>query len=240
MLSNIKHIAILIAMQAEAQPLIEQLNLTEDNADFASPYPLKVFTGEHQGKKLSIVLNGTDARFNVDNIGTQAAALTAFLTLKHLEPDVLISAGTAGAFDAKGAKIGDIYFSKNIKFHDRRIAIPGFKEYGVGNYDGPNVEHLASEINAKVGIVSTGNSLDMPDTDREMIHLNEADVKEMEAASIAWAAEMFGKPMFAIKSVTDLVDVPVSTEEQFLENLSMASKALQRAVMLTLEKLASN
>jgi nucleoside phosphorylase len=31
-------------------------------------------------------------------------------------------------------------------------------------------------------------------------------VKEMEAAAIAWSAHLFGTPMFALKSITDIVD----------------------------------
>jgi nucleoside phosphorylase len=46
------------------------------------------------------------------------AALQAF------KPDLLISAGTAGGFKARGGEIGDVYISKAVMHHDRRIAIP--------------------------------------------------------------------------------------------------------------------
>lgn len=235
-----EHIVILIAMAAEAQPLIQRLNLKPEATDFAAPYPHKLFSGQQQGKKISIILNGTDSRFKVDNVGTQAAALTTFLTLKHLQPDLVINAGTAGAFHSKGAKIGDIYLSQKIKFHDRRIGIPGFTEYGVGDYSSFDVAHLASKISAKLGVVSTGNSLDMSDIDLKMLQQNQADVKEMEAASIAWVADIFGTPMFSVKAVTDLVDVLTPSEKQFLENLLLASNNLQEAVIKILAALDSD
>jgi 5'-methylthioadenosine nucleosidase len=58
----------------------------------------------------------------------------------------------------------------------------------------------------KVGVVSTGNSLDCTPTDAEVMKANEASVKEMEGAAIAQVAQMYGVPIFAIKSVTDIVD----------------------------------
>jgi Phosphorylase superfamily len=33
-----------------------------------------------------------------------------------------------------------------------------------------------------------------------------ATIKEMEAAAVAWVAQLFGKPMFCVKAVTDIVD----------------------------------
>lgn len=33
-----------------------------------------------------------------------------------------------------------------------------------------------------------------------------ATIKEMEAAAIAWSANLFGTPMFCVKAITDIVD----------------------------------
>lgn len=56
---------------------------------------------------------------------------------------------------------------------------------------------------------------------------NEASVKDMEAAAIAWVAELSKTPFFALKVVTDIVDGDRPTQDEFLENLSAASKSLQ-------------
>lgn len=65
----IKHIALLIAMEAEAHPLIEhlQLKLVPNKFQFC---PLKIFQGEFHGGLLSVILNGKDQTFGVDNVGT--------------------------------------------------------------------------------------------------------------------------------------------------------------------------
>jgi nucleoside phosphorylase len=49
----------------------------------------------------------------------------------------------------------------------------------------------------------------------------------MEAAAIAWAAELTSTPMLALKVVTDIVDGERATQDEFLENLSTAAASLQ-------------
>ena len=56
------------------------------------------------------------------------------------------------------------------------------------------------------GIVTSGNSLDYTREDMDAMVAAGAAVKEMEASAIAWAAHLFGTPMFALKSITDIVD----------------------------------
>ena len=46
------------------------------------------------------------------------------LKMQAFKPDLLISAGTAGGFKAQGGAIGDVYISKAVMHHDRRIPIP--------------------------------------------------------------------------------------------------------------------
>ena len=55
-------------------------------------------------------------------------------------------------------------------------------------------------------------------------------VKEMEAASIAWAANLFGKPLLCVKAITDIVDGERAAADEFLENLNAAAAALQGMV----------
>lgn len=52
----------------------------------------------------------------------------------------------------------------------------------------------------------------------------------MEAASIAWAASLYSKPLICIKAITDIVDGDKPTSEEFLANLHSAAAALQGMV----------
>ena len=60
----------------------------------------------------------------VDNVGTVPAALTTYLAIQTLKPDLVISLGTAGGFKAKGGEVGDVYISTGFANHDRHIPIP--------------------------------------------------------------------------------------------------------------------
>ncbi len=59
---------------------------------------------------------------------------------------------------------------------------------------------------------------------------NDASVKDMEAAAIAYVAELANVPFFALKVVTDIVDGDRPTTEEFLENLGTAAKSLQEKI----------
>jgi hypothetical protein len=66
---EIKHIALIVAMEAEGQPLIEHLGLQK--IDNSSPFaPCVVYQGDFEEGKLSVVLSGKDGRFGTDNVGT--------------------------------------------------------------------------------------------------------------------------------------------------------------------------
>jgi 5'-methylthioadenosine nucleosidase len=74
---------------------------------------------------------GVCKEYGVDNVGTVPATLTTYLAIQTFAPDLVISAGTAGAFKAKGAAIGDVYHSTHTINHDRLIEIPAFTAYGM-------------------------------------------------------------------------------------------------------------
>jgi 5'-methylthioadenosine nucleosidase len=90
-------------------------------------------------------------------------------------------------------------------------------------------------VPAAAAAACAGNSLDYTDKDMEIMTNHKAAVKEMEAAAIAWVAQLFKKPMFCVKAVTDIVDGDKPTQEEFLENLHAAAAALQQVLPKVLE-----
>ena len=237
-------------MEAEAQPLIDHLSLKPNQEFFNSPTssgtaPFLAYQGKHESCNITIVTNGKDAVHGtgVDNVGTIPAALATYLALDKLNSnpdkkvDLLINAGTCGGFKKMGAEIGDVYLTTAVANHDRRIIIPGsgFEEYGIGKVESTTVSSLAKEINAKLGVCTTGNSLDAHDVDHKLMQENEASVKDMEAAAIAWSCEMHQTPHFGIKVVTDIVDGDKPSHEEFMENLGTAAQSLQGALPKVIE-----
>mmetsp|Transcript_15581 Transcript_15581/g.33749 ORF Transcript_15581/g.33749 Transcript_15581/m.33749 type:complete len:251 (+) Transcript_15581:149-901(+) len=233
----INNVVIAIAMEAEASPFVNHLNLQPDTSFFPSETPFHAFRGKHNNCNLTVITNGKDEVHDtgVDNVGTVPAAIATFLALQKLKggddpADLLINAGTCGGFQRKGAAIGDVFLTTAVANHDRRIAIPGFTPYGTGRIESASVENLASHLDAKLGICTTGNSLDFHELDSHHMLENDASVKDMEAAAIAWSAEMWSTPFFGVKVVTDIVDGDKPSHEEFMENLGTAAVSLQNAL----------
>ena len=229
---EISTIAVIMAMAEEAEPFIREMCLEPVESVFDSRLPMEVFAGKAGTADLVLIVGGKDPRYGVDSVATQPATLAAYLAIERFKPDLLINAGTAGGFRARGAEIGDVYMGADcIRFHDRRIPIPGMEAYGVGSYPVPEFRGLAAALGLKPGIISTGNSLDMVPEDLERLKANGADVKEMEAAAIAWVADLYQVPLLALKSITDLVDTETPTQDEFLANLSLASETLREKLI---------
>ena len=222
-----QHICFIVAMAEEAAPLIKHFALHEIEKPFSDFLPMKIFTSDGIHPQISLVLNGHDENFDVDNIGTQAAVLSSFLAIEHLSPDLIINAGTAGGFQEKGLEIGDVVLARDrVWFHDRRIPIPKFNEYGLGGYP---IEALIDESaipGLKSGVISTGNSFDFTTQDLELMNELNVSIKDMEAAAIAWTCQLAGIPLIIIKGVTDFVGFNHVSEVQFMENFRKTTENL--------------
>lgn len=227
----ISSILLVIAMQAEALPLVSRFTLSEDQD---SPFPKGVpwirYHGKYKDLQISIVTAGKDAIFGVDSVGTVSSALVTYASVQALKPDIVINVGTAGGFKVKGACVGDVYLATDTAFHDRRIPIPVFDQYGVRSRATISTPNLVKELGLKVGKLSTGDSLDMSSQDEELIRANETTMKDMEGAAIAYVTDLFSVPTIYIKAITDVVDGEKPTAEEFLENLSTVALAMEGAV----------
>ncbi|MBL8916922.1 MAG: hypothetical protein JNM17_39830 [Archangium sp.] len=226
-----KTIAVQFAMAGEATPFLESgggafTRLPADGT-FGFQY--------HRRGDLIVAFPGAHPRFGVDAIGSVTAALLTNAVINRFSPGRMINAGTAGGFASRGGAIGDVYLgSSPVVFHDRRIGLPGFEAMGVGSFPVECDAALAAKIGAKVGVVTTGDSLDATLEDLKRMDASGAHVKEMEAASVALVCERHKLPLIIIKAITDLVDHHESTADQFTRNYALAtvklSEALSKAV----------
>lgn len=215
-----------MAMRAEARPFISAL----EAQSVSSPgrLPCQWFVAERSDHRVVIALNGVDGRHGVDLVGTEPAVMNTTAVIDAFEPDLVVSAGTAGGWQRAGASVGDVYVSwPHVVRHDRRIDIEALRDYGIGRHAvWPGATSLATHLGARLGVVTTGNALDESETDRKWILGLDGEVKEMEAAAVAWVCEVHDTPFVAVKTITDLVDHPTPTGEQFLANLRTASDRL--------------
>lgn len=229
---KIESVLLVVAMEAEALPIIDKLGLVKDDPCVVStPTTMATFSGSVGALRVHLAHNGKCGKFGVDKVGTNAATLTTYLAISAFKPTIVISAGTAGGFKARGAEIASIFVSTGIVHHDRRIPLPGFDAFGIGQEEPHNVTKMVRDLGFKEGVVSTGNSLDYTVQCMELMTKHHAAVKEMEAAAVAYVCRLWNTPMFAVKSVTDIVDGEHPPQEEFLANLAKSSQALQEAVV---------
>ncbi|KMZ67812.1 5'-methylthioadenosine/S-adenosylhomocysteine nucleosidase [Zostera marina] len=183
---SIATIVIIIAMQKEALPLVTAFKLSKDiDSSFPDGVPWVWYHGMYKDLNINILCPRKDPVFGVDSVGTVSASLLTYASVQALKPDLIINAGTAGGFKAKGANICDCYIASGVAFHDRRNPIPAAKQYGIGLQKSFATPNLISDLNLKVGKLSTGDSLDMSEQDYVSISANDAVIKDMEAF-ICW------------------------------------------------------
>ncbi|KAJ4898745.1 5'-methylthioadenosine/S-adenosylhomocysteine nucleosidase 1 [Raphanus sativus] len=102
-----------------------------------------------------------------------------------------------------------------------------FDLYGVGLRQAFSTPNLLNHLNLKIGRLSTGDSLDMSTQDESLIIANDATLKDMEGAAVAYVADLLKVPVIFLKAVTDLIDGDKPTAEEFLKNLALVTSALE-------------
>ncbi len=224
-------------MEAEAAPIVDALNAVE--IEGRSPLPMRLFEARPDDLSVRIAINGRDSRFGADGIGTLPAALTTHAAIDMWRPDLVVSVGTAGGWRRQRTEIGDVFMAwDRFVFHDHRIGLPAFAALATADIPAADLRDVAGPLGFKLGVVTTGDSLDESEPDRERILTSGAAVKDMEGAAVAWVASLHGVPVTAVKAVTDLVDHPTPTVTQFTANLGMATAALRLAAVGLLRELS--
>ncbi|WZZ77034.1 hypothetical protein YC2023_088404 [Brassica napus] len=70
-------------------------------------------------------------------------------------------------------------------------------------------------------------ALDMSTQDESLIIANDATLNDMEGSAVAYVAELLKVPVMFLKAVTDLIDGDKPTAQEFLQNLSLVTSALE-------------
>lgn len=130
--------------------MLNALNLSlmeQVQCRFKTPTSAVSFSGKVGDLNVHLAQNGPAEEYGICKVGTTPAFLTTYLAVDAFKPDLVISAGTAGGFKSKGAEIASVFLSTTTLHHDRRIPLPGFKEYGLDKKS----THPMSAIAASLG-----------------------------------------------------------------------------------------
>ncbi len=223
---TINRIALLFAMDAEGTPVADALALS-DPEPLHPASPARIRRGMVGDVDVVHCLHGTDPTHGVDRIGTEAAALTSWLLLEHVQPDLLVNAGTCGGFEARGGAIGDVIVARSaVLYHDHRVPLEGFAQHGEGRFVPLEAAAAARLLGAASGPISSGSSIDVTPDELAFFTREGVLAKDMEAAAIASVCRDLGVPVMHVKAVTDLVDHPEPAHEVFLRNLASTTEVL--------------
>ncbi|MBN2690187.1 MAG: hypothetical protein JXR42_06315 [Gammaproteobacteria bacterium] len=235
-INEFKKIAIIVAMQQEAEPIIAQLGLlTTCIPELLPELGMQAYRSKFFDQDIYLFTNGIDKKYNVNKVATQPAAITALETIMAIKPDLIISAGTAGGIANKGLSIGDVCLGSDYyMYHDRRIPSGDSEQYGIGYFSCPDAALLAKEFNLKTGIVSTGNSLTLSQEDEKVLQEHNVLAKEMEVAAIAEVASMFNIPVLAVKAITNIVGIEADVAKEFKSNFNIAVQNLSETLAIIL------
>lgn len=222
-------------MEQEARNFIDHYKFIDVSNNSALPFKYYRYD-EMNTIELIVAVNGTCKTHAVDQVGTVPAAVNAFALIQQFAPDLVISAGTAGGFKKFDLRIGEVVLSKGLFwYHDRRISLPNFLEYGLGGIESFSTDLFAKNLNLRQVQISSGDSLATSKDDFSILEKTGAKVKEMEATAIAWVCRELKTPFFAVKSITDFLDVPEKVAAQFIQNLNMASENLTKVLIQLIE-----
>ncbi len=236
-------ILLVMAMEREAAAVRTKLGISHQSVPLHRALPPRFFSRPPTTTTpaLGLVINGIDERSGLDAIATQPAVISTLLATEVFRPTLVVSAGTAGGFAERGGAVGDVFISADVvSYHDRRIGIPGWDAYGIGSYPVAEVDVNPSDVGARWGRVTTGNSLDAPPVDLATMAELGTDAKEMEAAAVAGVAAQLGVPFLAVKGITDLVDAPEGTAAQFERNLAHTADRVADVVAKLLPTLSQS
>lgn len=233
----IRRILVVMAMRAEAAPVVAEFGARPVPPPAGRPH--EWFLADRGVTSVVIAVNGVDSRFRVDGVGPEPAVMNTVAAVERFRPDLVVSAGTSGGWQARGGAIGKVYLSyPHVVRHDRRIDIDGLRDYGIGRFPVVPMRAVAKDIGAEPGVVTTGGSLDETAEDVALMADLDARSKEMEAASVAWVCEVLGVPFVALKTITDLADAPHPAADQFLANLHTASASLTEHLIRFVDRVA--
>uniref|UniRef100_A0A2P2L7D3 Uncharacterized protein MANES_04G078800 n=1 Tax=Rhizophora mucronata TaxID=61149 RepID=A0A2P2L7D3_RHIMU len=137
---------------------------------------------------------------------------------------------TMHAYQGKLSLVISGEFHSKFSFNLHPCLLQVFDLYGVGLRQGFSTPNLLKELNFKIGKLSTGDSLDLSSHDEEAIMANDATVKDIEGAAVAYVADFCKVPVIFVKAVTDIVDGDKPTAEEFLQNLAAVTSALDQAI----------
>ena len=203
-----------IAMEKEARPIIGAMDL-EREITFCGK---KLITGKLFGKSTGLVICG---------VGKVNAAMGTQIAIDELGADAVINLGVAGGLN-EGVKVGEIYSVSHAVQYDFDLTQLNGTQIGTLDECTENYLSLTVGGNYPAKRLATGDRFNDSKQDYKLLtEILHADIRDMEGAAVAQVCMHAAIPCYEFKIISDLAGSG-STTEQYLNNLSLCFKTLER------------
>ena len=181
-------IAIIAALERELRPLIQR-------------WPSTTIT--HEGREFTL-FEGNYAVVIIGGIGAEAARAAAEAIIAKHSPDLLISAGVAGALVPE-LHVGETIFPATV------IDTQDGSRHETAIHDAPlGKTPLARTILASYPEIASASQK------QQLAKSYGAHAVDMESAAVARAAQVHGIPFLAIKAISDELDFDLPDMSRFI------------------------
>ena len=231
---TVETLVIMTAMDMEGDFLARELNLQPLSVAPFSRYGVRCFHRNASGIDIYLVIN-PGCRDSNNQIGTIAAAQATTLVLEHLNPDLILSAGVAGAYTDGPYNVGDVIYATNVMLHGHQIPLESLSSFGQTIYSCTRFPKFEETAQVKLGTLSSGNEFLTALQRASLEQSRQADIEDMEAAAIAQVLNGLPSVHFVcLKAITNLTGVTEDQEQvestNFDDNLTKALTSLGKQV----------
>jgi len=176
-------------------------------------------TIEYAGNKYyEATYSGIELVIAYSKIGKVFSTLTAATMIEHFNATKLLFSGVAGAI-SNDLKVGDLIVATKLAQHDLDITAFGHPfgyvpEGAVFVEADKELIALSKEVakdmgkTLKEGVIATGDQFVANEEKKEWIQKTfGADAIEMEGVSVAYVCQLYKKPCFILRAISDAADM---------------------------------
>ncbi len=209
-----RRILIISVMDQESLPIITQLSLIQDPS-FTNPF-CTVFSGVLNSLSLYLIKPKNDPKFKVESVGSEIAALLTYIGISNYSPSLVINAGSSGGLHAhEEFKVGEVCTAEHVKFFDREMIIPVYKDYVEGKYETCTFDEICRKLEIKKVSIGTTSSFINEHKKEQIENINLA---EMEAAAIGKVCYWMNTKLFLLKVISDVKEENEEKRQKMFED----------------------
>ena len=222
-------IGFVVAMEIEAQPLIEKMDEKEEFTLSSR----KCFLGKMFGKDAGLIISD----IGKVNAGSAAQAIIG----KFPQIDKIVNIGVAGAVNP-ALKICDICVIERVLQYD--FDLTAIDDVPVGYIQNIKRQYIYSDktlfesmmsIFKRSAVVATADRFSTKEEDARLVRELGADMREMELGAIAHVCCLNDMPFISIKAISDTAEGDASAD--FKENLLKSTRCIEKYLQEMVEAL---